>query len=259
MNVDETLERTQWDFFWVPTGVTVVDRPEILYTTSAQDLKLFNQVTRTRAAAERVPALVDEVVEAHAGRHSRWLVPDTIPRAPLETALANVGYEVAAEHFACAIGVNDYQPRPSAGVTVHAVDSMERMHDWLDTAARGFGERHPGAHEGLDRQLRECTAPDARVHRVVAYDADGAPIASGSMTLFPALRFAFLWAGCTVPEARNRGAYSAVLAARIAHARTRGIDRVGLYAMTDTSAPVVLRQGFGKFGPMTYWDRGSQD
>ena len=34
MNVDETIERTQWDFFWVPDDVEIVDRPELLYTRS---------------------------------------------------------------------------------------------------------------------------------------------------------------------------------------------------------------------------------
>ena len=53
MKVDEVIERTQWDFFWVPDDVAIVDRPEILYTHSAQHLKLFNQVTRTRATADR--------------------------------------------------------------------------------------------------------------------------------------------------------------------------------------------------------------
>ena len=58
-----------------------------------------------------------------------------------------------------------------------------------------------------------------------------------------------------MPEARGRGAYSTVLEARIRAASELGITHVGLYAVTDTSAPVVLRQGFERFGRMTYWDR----
>ena len=34
MNVDEIIERTQWDFFWMPDGVEIVDRPEIQYVRS---------------------------------------------------------------------------------------------------------------------------------------------------------------------------------------------------------------------------------
>jgi hypothetical protein len=256
MNVDELIERTQWDFFWIPDDVAIVDRPEILYTHSTQDLKLFNQVTRTRATADRLPALVEEVVSAHQGRSSRWLVPATIPRAPLARELEAAGYQVAAEHRACALAVDEYRPRPAEGITVRPVDRMERLRDWINVAARAFGERHPGAHDDLERQLGECTMPGARVHRVVAYDdATGAPISSGGLTLFPALRFGLLWAGGTVPEARGRGAYSSVLKARARHAREQGLTHVGLYAVVDTSAPIVLRRGFTKHGPMTYWDR----
>jgi len=258
MNVDEILERTQWDFFWVPDDVEIVDRSEILYTSSAQDLKLFNQVTRTRATADRLPALVEEVVRAHEGRPYRWLVPATIPREPLARELAVAGYEVACEHWACAIAADEYRPRPADGVTARPVDTMERLHDWLEVAARAFGEPHPGAHSDLERQLGECSRPGARVHRVVAYDdATGEPVSSGGLTLFPALRFGFLWAGGTVPEARGRGAYSAVLEARARHAREQGITHVGLYAMVNTSFPIVQRQGFTKHGPMTYWDRAA--
>jgi hypothetical protein len=58
-----------------------------------------------------------------------------------------------------------------------------------------------------------------------------------------------------VPEARGRGAYSAVLAARAKRAAQLGLRYIGLYAIGDTSAPIVARQGFARHGAMTYWQR----
>jgi hypothetical protein len=46
-----------------------------------------------------------------------------------------------------------------------------------------------------------------------------------------------------------------VLEARVRKARELGLSHVGLYAVTDTSAPIVLRQGFRRYGAMTYWER----
>ena len=254
--MDETIERTQWDFFWVPPNVTVVDRPELLYVRCAQDRKLYNQVTRTRADAARLPALVAEVVEAHAGVSSRWLVPATIPRAPLEKELEAAGYAPAAEHHACAIAVDDYRPRPTTGITARPVEHMEGLCAWLEVADRTFGGFHDVSADDRLRQLGECTGPTPRVHRFVAYDdATHEPLAIGGLSLYPTLSFGFLWAGATIPEARGRGAYSTVLEARLIRARQRGLTHVGLYAVTDTSFPVVHRQGFTQYGPMTFWDR----
>jgi GNAT superfamily N-acetyltransferase len=255
LSLDETLERTQWDFFWVPEDVTVVDRPEIAYVKCARRVVILNQVTRTRAAPSDLGALVREVVDAHRDVGSRWLVPAHIDRAPLERALERGGYSPAVEHHACAIAVEAYRPRPSPGIVVHPVDSVARLRDCHEVSDRAFG---PGLHftdADREQQLEACTRADTRVHRFVAYDeATGEPLSSGGVTLFPALRFGFLWAGGTVPEARGRGAYSAVLEARIRRARERGIAHVGLYAVVDTSAPIVLNQGFERHGRMTYWD-----
>ncbi len=33
---------------------------------------------------------------------------------------------------------------------------------------------------------------------------------------------------------------------------------VGLYAVMTTSSPIVRRQGFGRFGTMTYWERAPE-
>ena len=255
LTLDEILERTQWDFFWIPEDVTIVDRPELAYLCCARRMTYLNQVTRLRAAPSGVGALVEEVVCAHREVGSRWLVPSTIDRVPLEKELERAGYSPAQEHHACAIAVEEYRPRPAPGIVVRPVDSMARLRDCHDVATRAFPMKLTFRDEDRAQQLAAVTRADARVHRFVAYDEEtGAPLSSGGVNVYPALGFGFLWAGGTVPEGRGRGAYSAVLAARIRRARELGLSHVGLYAVTDTSAPIVLNQGFARYGPMTYWD-----
>lgn len=256
ISMDETIERTMSDFFWVPDDVRIEKREEISYLWSDRDSWLFNQVTRTRAEAGRIEELVAEVREKHAGRPSRWTVPCTIEREPLEDALEAAGYTAAIEHFAYAIDVEDYEARDQAGLVVRAVDSRETLLDCIAVANRSFDISREFTESDVVDQLLQCTRDDPRVHRFVAYDAaTDTPISSGGMTLFPDLAFGFLWAGATVPEARGRGAYSAVLAARVERARACGLTHVGLYAMIETSAPIVDAQGFVRHGAMTFWDR----
>ena len=75
------------------------------------------------------------------------------------------------------------------------------------------------------------------------------------MSLFPDLHFSFLFAGGTLEQARGKGSYTALVAARIAYAASIGIEHVGVFAREDTSAPIVTKQGFGLCGEMQDWNR----
>ncbi len=254
MTPDEVLERTQWDFFWVSPDATVVDRPELAYVTCPRDVQYLNTVTRTRAAPERLPELIDEVDRAHAGVRSRWLVCPGSRPDELGLALADGGWSPRWHHDGYSIHVDAYAPRPSAGLTARRVRTEADLLLWFDVCGRAFEEfRVPGPEE-VRVELERCTRRGARTSRYLVL-GDDEPLTAAGMNLYPELRFGFLWAGGTVPEARGRGAYSAIVAARIAHARSLGFERVGLYARVDTSGLIVARQGFERCGRMTYWDR----
>jgi GNAT superfamily N-acetyltransferase len=252
---DETLERTQWDFFWIPDDAEVADRPELAYVRCVRPVSALNCATRIRAAAEQLPALVEEVRGAHAGRRSKWLVCPQNRTAALERSLVAGGYAPTSDHDGYVLGVHDYQRRPAADVVVHQVDSHQRLVDCVRVMCQAFDGPWTATAAELQHDLELCTGAGARVQRYVAYDQRSAePIASAGLTAYPALRFGFLWAGGTVPHARGRGAYSALVAARIQRAAQLGIDAVGLYAKLDTSAPIVAKQGFTRHGRMTYWE-----
>ncbi len=254
---DDILEQAQWDFFWARNEeATVVDRPELAYIRSERDLIYLNSVARVRGTPAQMEALVREVSDAHAGVASRWLIcPQSRPLG-IEAALEAHGYQAGPVGHAYVIPVGDFRPREVRDLDIRRVDRMERLRDWFGVAALAFETEWKLSDAELRKQLADCRDPAGRIHRFVAYDAkSGAPISAGDIRLFPALGFGYLLAGCTVPEARGRGAYSALLEKRVEIARERGVSLVGLYGDDQTSGRVVMRQGFEKHGPMTFWTR----
>jgi hypothetical protein len=254
MDPQERLERTQWDFFWLPDDAEVLDRPEVGAVRCARPASYLNSVVRTRCTADRAEAVVEEVVAFFGERASRWQVPDTFETAALERAMGRAGYRPAQRHEARCIRPEQYRARPHPALRVEPVRSLATLRDCIDVQERGFARPNPHTDDELEAELARCADPAGRIHRFVAYAGDE-PVSSAGLTWFPDLRFGFLWAGATVPEARGQGAYSALVAARMKRARELGAEWVGLYALDSTSAPIVARQGFEDVGRMTYWVR----
>jgi hypothetical protein len=256
LDLDDLLARSQADLFWLPPDARVVSRSEITYVCSPSDIGYLNAVVRLDAPDEQMGALAAEVSAAHAGVASRFMLMGGSRRPAVERALAAAGYHVEHEMIAHGIATDAFVPRATPEVLVERVVDLAHLRRWAITSARGF--ERPADLEGahLARDLALSTGEGARVHRFTALDrASGAPLAAAGLTVFPALSFGLLWAGSTVPDARGRGAYSALVAARVAHARSLGVRFVGLYARVGTSAPIVAKQGFAAHGPMTYWVR----
>ncbi len=79
--------------------------------------------------------------------------------------------------------------------------------------------------------------------RIFAAYADGAMVAAAWLRMPPGSAFASIWGGTTLPAHRGRGAYTALLAARVAEARARGYR----YVQVDAGAmsrPILERRGF---------------
>lgn len=252
---DTLLEKTQWDFFWLPARARVVERPELLYAITPEGRPGQNVVTRTRAEDSELSALVDEVTRAHQGEHSRWMLVPSCDSTTLRAALAHADYHPGPEHFAYVLDVADFVPRTVASFVVRQVQTRQELLDWLAVSAQAFGQPTALDEASLALELSRCTGTQARVSRFVAYDPTGEAVSAGGMNLYPSLAFGFLWAGGTIPKAQGKGAYSAIVAARVRHARTLGLQHLGLYARHDTSAPIVAKQGFARHGLMQFWDR----
>jgi hypothetical protein len=244
----ERLERTQWDYFWVPEDVTVVDRPELLYYTCPRPSPYLNTVLRARGE----PAAMLAEVHTLPAR-MRWMITDTWDNAHLVRALSDAGYHATDVHEVRMLPVAAWRSRRP--LVTHAVDSMTRLRDCVAVASAAFGREDLSTDASLAKDLAELGR--GRVYRYVSYDAEGTPLGSGGLTAFPALGVGLLWAGSVAPEGRGRGAYTAVLDARIEKARELGLTHVGLFAKDDTSAPIVAKFGFERHGAMVYWERAS--
>ena len=213
MTPQEQLERAIWDLFYLPSWVSVIDRPELLALRSLRGESHFNCAYRVRGVGDRIDALIAEVDAFHTGVGSRWQVADTIDTADIEARLARFGYVLTTEHDARVVAVSDFVGRSGSGIEVRRVADEATLRDAWRVGARGFGgstERaeHDAA-ERVEDELGKCTGDASRIFRYVAY-IDEAPVACGNMTIFRDLDFAFMWGGATVPEFRGRGAYSRV-------------------------------------------------
>jgi GNAT superfamily N-acetyltransferase len=81
--------------------------------------------------------------------------------------------------------------------------------------------------------------------RVVVFD-DGEPAAGGGCGIVG--QVARLWGAGTRPAFRGRGAYRALLAARIALAREHGATLALVKGRVETSGPILRRAGFTAYG-----------
>lgn len=254
MTPHDRLERSTWDLFWLPPGARVIDRPELLAIGIDREVGYLNCVYRTRASASALPGLVDEVIALHGAQTSRWSVVDTVDTAPIVQALERGGYQRDNVHDARIAAVDEFVPRPAPDVEVRRIEDEQTLRDGWQVMDGAFERTTPHTDDDVQIELEACARPDSRIHRFVAY-LDGEPVGSAGLNVFPDLGIGLLWGGGTVPHARGRGVYSALVAQRVARAKAAGIGHVGLYARTATSSPIVERQGFARHGTMTYFTR----
>lgn len=250
-----------WVF--VPAGAPRAEAEEYLLVRHPDWTERPVQVARTHAGRP-MAEVVDEVLE-----HARSMVDPAVPAsaeiawwvrldAPdgLEAALVSRGarldetVDVLARPLADAA---DDEPSldPAPDVELRWSDDLPVFADAVQLAAEVFG----GA--VTDRAVLEATFPGeaAKVRSggggaVVAY-LDGRPVGSGGLTI--AGSDARLWGGVVLPEARGRGVYRAVLAARLAYGRAAGADLAIVKGRVQTSGPILRRAGFAAFGQERSW------
>ncbi|WP_327179006.1 GNAT family N-acetyltransferase [Streptomyces sp. NBC_01335] len=128
---------------------------------------------------------------------------------------------------------------PPAGV------ELREVHD--EAGVRLMAEAHEAAFGADSTWLRDhllarlAAAPEEFFGLVAV--ADGVPVSSARMELYPGTSFAGLWGGGTHPRWRGRGIYRALVAHRARTAAARGVGYLQVDASAD-SAPILARLGF---------------
>jgi GNAT superfamily N-acetyltransferase len=138
---------------------------------------------------------------------------------------------------------------PDLGPTGHlelrwALDA-DTMRDNLRVAADVFGDSMPPDDEVLAEVERAHRDAKTGSGSVVAY-LDGAPVGSGGMSLVDGV--ARLWGGAVREEARGKGAYRALLEARLRRGVSRGARMALVTGRVQTSGPILRRAGFVRYG-----------
>ena len=254
MNIDEILEAATADFFWVPSNVETVERPELAYSYSSSPSADYNRVVRARPTLAEPEALISEVAQAHSGRASRWCLNPMSDTPAMRRALVDAGYTQGHRHIAYAIRAGDYQRQPPTNVEVRQVETVDDLATIYQLWDHIFGRSPQLSDDDIAAELAACTGTSRRVARFIAYRHDE-PAGTGGMTFFDDLGFALIWAGGVVEHHRGHGVYTALLAARARVASQRGLEVLGLYARTSTSAPIVAAHGFQSHGAMTHFER----
>lgn len=140
-------------------------------------------------------------------------------------------------------------PVPAAVPTVDVVEVTDRptFDDWTRTAIAGFPLRELEGRQGA-RLVDERLVDDPRWRFWVAYDR-GAPAAAG--TLFTDVGVAQLALATTLPQARGRGAWYALVRERLLaapHLLTGGV-------FSDDSRPGIERLDFLAITRFSLWHR----
>ena len=141
-------------------------------------------------------------------------VPDLDLADGLQAALVGDERTLRASHLVSAEVWDDHRERTPAAITEELAGLLEARESWSD-------------------------------FRVVVF-LDGEPAAGGGCGIVG--QVARLWGAGTRPAFRGRGAYRAVLAARIALAREHGATLALVKGRVETSGPILRRAGFTAYG-----------
>jgi len=220
-------------------GQRIVDRPGWfqLLTPAFRDGGL-NEVARVNLADHEADAVIDALLAEYAadGIRFKWVVSPSCRPLDLARRLASRGM-LARRCVVMAADLADLRPEPSPEVSVERVD-FANVDTYAATVARGWGMP---AGPLADYQRAVLADTSGRHHSWLAR-IDGEPVGGANHAVFE--RSAYLMGGVILPEARGRGAYRSLIAARLAQISATGVRLVTIQAIAETSAPILARLGF---------------
>jgi hypothetical protein len=236
-------EAAAW--LWVPPEARTVDTDEFLLIAYPDH---FSEPTvATRWNSDR-PAdeLIDDVLDAahDLGREavSFFEVGEATRPPDLEERLRARGAELTETLAVLALDLTGGVPDLAVpdDLEVRRVTSLAdlRAVDAIDVAT--FGGRPAG-----EEVLAAAAARLQDDYRVLAL-RDGHPVGSAGLVVAgDTLR---LWGGAALPEARHTGVYRGLLDHRLRAGRDAGCRLALVKGRVETSAPVLLKAGFGQYG-----------
>lgn len=236
------------DWTWIPPDARD-------YIEDDYRLTIYPDRTSVQWSATERPLdeLIAEVRERAAGTNPvlRWWVkPGTKPDDTADTLIGN-GFELvetveilarqlsSAEEIEAAVN-------PPSEIDVRPADTPDLLYLAGQIDAEVFDWPPPTP---VQLQQESDTAAKAKgspgTGRFLAY-LHNRPVGAAGFTMTDGVLR--LWGGAVLAEARGRGAYRALLAARCAQGIRKGADLALVKGRTGTSAPILRRAGFTSYG-----------
>jgi GNAT superfamily N-acetyltransferase len=222
----------------------VIDRPGWFQILTPS----FRQGGLNEVSFAQIDGDVDAVIDATLARYEslglrfRWAIPPGTRPADLGERLRKRGMTEETSILMVA-AIADVHIAPPPDITVVPVD-LGNLEAYAETNAAGWGV-DPAPMIAFNRHL--LANPTGIHHSFLAYQ-DGRPVAAANYAALG--RSAYFMGGVVLPEFRGRGAYRALLAARLDHAAARGIPLATTHARRTTSAPILAALGFQQIGEL---------
>lgn len=234
------------DWVWVPDEARTVDTPEFLliaYPAHFSDPTVALRWDSDRPADE----LIDDVLAAARGLGrdavTFFNLDETTRPADLERRLRDRGAEQTETLAVLALDLADGLPDldPPADVTLRPITAVEDVLalERLDHEVFG-GRLRPDAEIAAEFADK---GPDPS--HVLAWRDDSLVGFAGHTVAGDSLR---LWGGAVAGTARHTGVYRALLEHRLRAGAAEGCTAALVKGRVETSAPVLLRAGFTRYG-----------
>jgi hypothetical protein len=206
----------------------------------------WSGIVYSRFSTWETESIVQGEIEyfARLGRSFEWKIYSHDEPADLLTQLRKGGFRIGEEESVMVCDLADLSPLltapTDAAVTVVPVRDEGRIEDYLTVESAVWS-----CEVGETRELLGSTLSDPceRELGFVAY-VNAKPIGCGRVTASRQSQFAGLWSGSVLPDYRGRGAYRAILSARIDHIRQFDSIRYLRVDAMPTSRPILERYGF---------------
>jgi len=146
---------------------------------------------------------------------------------------------LSADHTGC--------PAPSAaGVELRWQTDIVTARDAAAVNVAVFGGSMPPEDRLAKNAARDSATVPAGVGGMLVAYVDATAVGTGGVTM--ADEVARLWDGGVARQARRRGVYRAILAARLAYGASHGATMALVKGRIETSGPILRRAGFAAYG-----------
>jgi hypothetical protein len=227
-----------------PPGEERFLSPRFAAFIGATPERLRNVVQRLRVAPHEVEAVVAEVralFRKRARHEVTWEIGPSSTPPDIYERLTALGMLPDDEPLAAGMVMMRPPPEPETAVTVEPVTDLAGFRAHMIILRRCFGDGAPDpTEEEIVADFKRRRGREDHMRRYLAL-LDGMPVAAGDAALLEGA--VVLCGGATLPEARGKGAYRALVAARWREAVARGTPVLVVQA-SSMSRPILEQLGF---------------